>query len=199
MTISKEDFGSEEIKAYEKILKETTEIRKEVTASLKRRYTGQVPWSPEWKRAQKEKALWCQLQKRWRIRLGEIKGRVSLTEIRRLMRATGNKGALTYSKELVDIMAKQSKERYIQSCKEADQLEQSFLLTLDEAKAEMNQTSVEAETAKRKSIEKQREAGKALARMKKSERPRVSKVYITTEGQRIECSKKEDIEEACMS
>ena len=95
-------------------------------------------------------------------------------------------------------MAKQAISKYNQSCKEADQLEQSFLLTLDEAKAELNQTSVEVETAKRKTIEKQKEAGRALARMKRAERPRVSKVFITREGQRVECTKKEEIEAACM-
>ena len=113
------------------------------------------------------------------------------------MKATGNPDALTYSKELVDILVKQSTDKYNISCREADQLEQSFLLTLDEAKAEVNQTSIETETAKRKAIENQREAGRALARMKKTERPRVSKVYFTKEGQRIECTKKEEIEEAC--
>ena len=115
------------------------------------------------------------------------------------MKATGNNDALSFSKELVDVMAKQATDNYIRTCKEADQLERSFLLTLDEAKAEANQTSVEVETTKRKSIEKQREAGKALARMKKAERPRVSRIYTTREGRRTECTKKEDIEEACMS
>ena len=198
MEVHKGSFGHEEIKEYEKILKEVTDIRKEVTASLRRSFTGQIPWSPEWKKAQKEKALWCQLQKRWKIKRGEIRGRASLSEIRRLMRATGNTDALTYSKELVDIKVKQSIAKYNQSCKEAYQLEQSFLLTLDEAKAEVNQTSIEIETAKRKAIENQREAGKALARMKRAERPRVSKVYFTQGGHRIECTKKEEIEEACI-
>ena len=198
LKIPKEDFRQEDIKTYEGILKETTEIRKGVTSSLRKCFTGQIPWSPEWKNAQKEKALWCQLQKRWKIRRGELKGRVSLTEIRRLMRATGNNEALTYSKELVDTMVKQSTAMYSQACKEADQLEQTFLISLDEAKAEANKTSVEVETAKRKSIERQREAGKALARMKKAERPRASKVFYTKEGQRIECTKKEEIEEACI-
>ena len=198
MEIPKGEFGQEDIKAYEEILTETTEIRKGVTDSFRKCFTGQIPWSPEWKKIQKEKALWCQLQKRWKIRRGELKGRASLTEIRRLMKATRNNDALTYSSELVDTLVKQSTARYIQACKEADQLEQSFLLSLDEAKAEANKTSVEAETAKRKSIERQREAGRALARMKRAERPRASKVFYTKEGRRVECTKKEEIEEACI-
>ena len=48
-------------------------------------------------------------------------------------------------------------------------------------------------------IEKQKEAGKALARLKRKERPKASKVYISTEDGRVECSTKQTIEWACMT
>ena len=49
MDVSKKDFGHKEIREYEQILGETTKIRKDVTASMRKRFTGQIPWSPEWK------------------------------------------------------------------------------------------------------------------------------------------------------
>ena len=52
---------------------------------------------------------------------------------------------------------------------------------------------------KRLAIERQKEAGKALSRLKRKERPRVSKVFISTTQGRMECTSKEDIEWACIT
>ena len=74
MKVPKGDFGQDEIKEYEKILKETTDIRKGVTASLKKRFTGQIPWSPEWKKAQKEKSPMAPVTKKVENKMWRNKG-----------------------------------------------------------------------------------------------------------------------------
>ena len=70
--------------------------------------------------------------------------------------------------------------------------------SLDEAMANKNHTSIASEKKKRINIQWQKEAGRALAILKREERPMVSKVFITTENGRIECANKEKIEWVCI-
>ena len=58
-----------------------------------------------------------------------------------------------------------------------------------------NQTSVEAERKRRKATTRQKEAGKAIKRLQQKTRPLASKVFITRDGVRQECTTKEDIED----
>ena len=141
----------------------TTQIRQSVATSLRKIYRGQKDWSPEWDLAKKTKALWIMLDKRHKIRQGEIKGSTSMSQIRRLMKATGNRDALTLSAEEVEVKAKRSKANYITACKEAPQLRESFKESLDEANANKNRTTIACEKKKRVTIEKQREAAKATS------------------------------------
>jgi hypothetical protein len=70
---------------------------------------------------------------------------------------------------------------------------------LDAAKAEANDTSPPIEAKRRKTIEQQRRQGRTLRRLKQTSRAAVTQVFITnSEGHRIKCNFKEDIEEACI-
>ena len=81
----------------------------------------------------------------------------------------------------------------------SSELAETHLDSLDEAMANNTRTSVQTECKKRKNIQRQREAERALARLKRKERPMVSKVFITTNQGRIECTSKEEIEWACIT
>ena len=102
-----------------------------------------------------------------------------MSQIRRLMKATGNRDALTLSAEEVEIKAKRSKANYITACKEAPQLRESIKESLDEANANKNRTTIACEKKKRITIEKQREAAKATSILRQKMRPKVSKVFTT--------------------
>ena len=115
------------------------------------------------------------------------------------MRKLQCKDALTISREEVERRFKKAKEEYRTACKNSKDLRDTFKLSLDEATAEKNQTTIQTEKKKRLTIERQREAGRAISTLKRREKPKVTKVYTTTEGSRIECSKKEDIEQACIT
>ena len=87
---------------------------------------------------------------------------------------------------------------YRKACKEAPELREKFMNSLDEARSIENNTTPETEKKKRAHNFAQRVDGRALARLKKKSRPLVSKVYSTTHGVRIVHATKEGIEKACI-
>ena len=115
------------------------------------------------------------------------------------MKHTGFYDALTLSNQEVSKRFNQAKRDYIKACKEAPQLRDPFKESLDEVRANLNQTTVECERKKRKTIEKQREAGKALSKLRQKTKPKVSRVFATIDGTRTEYIKKIDIEKACIN
>ena len=68
--------------------------------------------------------------------------------------------------------------------------------SLDEARSIENNTTPETEKKKRAHNFAQKEAGRALIRLKKKSRPLVPKVYSPTIGVRFKHTTKEDIEKA---
>ena len=113
------------------------------------------------------------------------------------MKVTSNSEAMTLSRVLVRVRFEMVKKAYIKACKEAPELRDNFLDSLDEARALANQTSVEAERKKRKATTRQKEVGMSIKRLQQKTRPLESKVFITRNGVRQECTTKEDIENAC--
>ena len=88
----------------------------------------------------------------------------------------------------IDVVEKKYTEavtKYIEACNNSEDLSDTHLDTLDEALANKNQTSVLIERKKRKNIQKQKEAGRALTRLKRGERPMATKVFITTNQGRV--------------
>ena len=102
----------------------------------------------------------------------------------------------------IDVVEKKHAEavtKYIEACENSQDLSDTHLEALDVALANKNRTSVQTERKKRKNIQKQKEAGRALTRLKRKERPMATKVFITSDQGRVECSNKEDIEWACIT
>ena len=106
------------------------------------------------------------------------------------MKATGNRDALSLLKEEVEIELIRAKRNYITACKEAPHLREVFKESLDEANANRNRTTVACEKKKRITIEKQREAARAVSSLRQKIRPKVSKVFTTVNNVRIECNTK---------
>ena len=115
ITIQKGAFTLHQQQEFNRLVEDTKNIRHRIKQSFKRCYTGGRPWSPEWKAAQQEKALWFLLNKRWDIRARKLQGRVSVKEIRRLMKATNNNEAMTLSRELVRVRFEMAKKAYIKA------------------------------------------------------------------------------------
>ena len=198
MTIPAGSFSQDEIKKFDDIVKRTTCIRNQVTARLRHIYRGNIDWSPAWREAQDKKHLWWLVWQRRRIQAKQIKGRIGIKKIRRLMVKYKISDALTISTKEVQDRLEVAKQEYKTACKKAPELRETFKETLDEAMANHNNTTIEIERRKRKAIEKQKEAGRALSRLKRKDKPKASKVFITTEQGRLECSTKQSIEWACM-
>ena len=139
------------------------------------------------------------INKRHKIKEGKLKGKTSIAQIRRLMKATGNREALSLSKEEVELELTRAKRNYITACKEAPQLREVFKESLDEANANRNKTTIACERKKRITIEKQREAARAVSFLRQKIRPKVSKVFTKVDNVKIECNTKEKIEWACIN
>jgi len=140
--------------------------------------------------------LWRLLIKRQQIKNNTINGRVSLTKIRRLMKATNLKAVLDTPLQVLSCKLKGAVSIYMKACKEDPELRGKFMNSLDEARYIEDNTTPEAEKKKRAHIFSQNEAGRALSRLKKNSRPIVSNVYSTTNGVRIEHTTKKSIEKA---
>ena len=126
------------------------------------------------------------------------KGKVSLTKIRRLMKLVNIRNILSLPLDVLETKYLFNLQEYKKACDIVYKLADKHMCSLDEAKANKNHTSVETEKKKRLNIQKQKEAGLALTILKINERPMASKVFITTDEGRIECTDKESIEWACM-
>ena len=102
----------------------------------------------------------------------------------------------------IDVVEKKHAEavtKYIEACENSEDLSDTYLDTLDETLTYKNRTSVQTERNTRNNIQKQKETGRAITRLKLRERPMATKVFITTDQGRVECSNKEDIEWACIT
>ena len=83
----------------------------------------------------------------------------------------------------IDVVEKKHAEavtKYIEACKNSQDLSDAHLEALDETLANKNRTSFQTERKKRKNILKQKEAGRSLTRLKRRERPMATHVFITT-------------------
>ena len=192
-------LSNDDINSFHKLSNDTTKIRQDTASKLRHIYTGEKPWSPDWKLAQNIKALWYLALIRRQTQNKIRKGKVSLKKIRRLMKLVNIRNVLSLPIDIVEKKYAEAQTKYIEACKNSEDLSDTHHDTLDEAMANKNQTSVLIERKKRKNIQKQKEAGRALTRLKRGERPMATKVFITTKQGRVECNNKEDIEWACIT
>ena len=191
-------LNKDDIALFHTLLTRTTIIRQDTASKLRHIFNGNLPWSPEWKKAQNTKNLWFLVLRRTQIKQKVKKGKVSLTKIRRLMKLVNIRNILSLPLDVLETKYRFNLQEYKKACETAYKLADKHMCSLDEAKANENHTSVETEKKKRLNIQKQKEAGRALKILKRNERPMASKVFITTDEGRIECTDKESIEWACM-
>ena len=144
------------------------------------------------------KNLWFLALRRIQIKHMVKKGKVSLTKIRRLMKLVNIRNILSLPLDVLETKYRLNLEEYKKACDKAYKLVDKHMCSLDEARANKNHISVETEKKKRLNIQKQKEAGRALTILKRNERPMTSKVFITTDKGRIECTDKKSIEWACI-
>ena len=117
--IPKGKFTQTHANCFNKLLADSTKIRQEVVSSMKHMFAGQVSWSPQWDMAGKEKTLWYLVNRRHRIMAREIKERASVTQIRRLMKATNNHRALKLSRKEETAKMNSSQLLYVKEYEEA--------------------------------------------------------------------------------
>jgi hypothetical protein len=132
-------------------------------------------------------------------RNGKLHQKVSLTHIRRLMRATDCKDALTFSIPELDLKLLEAKKKHKDTTYNSAQLGCVHVDKLDEARANHNQTLVAAKRAQRKQTQRQREQGRVLARLKKKTRQPVTMVTAKINGIPTPQTTKEDIAQACIA
>jgi hypothetical protein len=160
--ISSYDFTEDHIKRYNDLCQLNTSIRQGVKSNLRHLFMGKHAWSPEWAQSKLIKQLWLQVL-RYRLlqqgllrgRNGKLRQKVSLTQIRRLMRATDCKDALTFSIPELDLKLLDAKKKHKETTNNCAQLRCAHVDKLDEARANHNQTSVVAERAQRKQTQRQ--------------------------------------------
>ena len=114
------------------------------------------------------------------------------------MKLINIKNILSLPLDVIETKYTAALEDYKKACKNSPELADTHMDSLHEAMANKNHTSIAAEKKKHLNIQRQKEAGRALAILKRKERPMVSKVFITMENGRIECANKEKIEWACI-
>ena len=187
-------LNHDDIALFQKLHTRTTEIRQDTASKLRHVFNGELPWSPEWKKAQNIKNLWFLVLRRSQIKQNLTKGTVSLTKIRRLMKLVNIKNILSLPLDVIETKYTAVLEDYKNACKNSPELADIHMESIDEIMVNKNHTSIAAEKKKRLNIQRQKEAGHALAILKRKERPMVSKVFITTENGWIECANKEKIE-----
>jgi hypothetical protein len=152
------------------------------------------------------KRTWLQVLRYRLLKQGTLIGRkgrprqkVSLTQIRRLMRAAELPKALTLTIPEIKIKLAEAKQLHKENAQNCSQLRWSHVGKLDEARAQFRDTTTELERKQRKQTQRQHEQGRALARLKKKTRQPVTKVTAIIEGTVTECSTKHDMEQACIT
>jgi hypothetical protein len=142
-------FSEEHINQYNEISQFNTTVCLEVKSKLRHVYTGKQVWSPEWAQSKLVQQLWLQVL-RYRLlqqgklmeRNGRPRQKVSLTQIRRLMRAADCRDALTFSVPEIEIKLSAAKKQHKEDAKNCAQLRWSHVGKFDEACATQNETSL---------------------------------------------------------
>jgi hypothetical protein len=190
--IPKGEFGQASKTEYDRLYLVNQETRLKVRASLRHIYRGQQQWSPAWKQTLQRKQLWTRVVAyRKRHRTGK---QVSLTQIRRLMKATNTMDALNHDENESVSRLKQAHSAHASSLKHDRQLREAYLTTQDEAKAEANGTTLEAEQKRRRTTESQREQGRKPAAVKQTRKEPVIKLISTVNGIASTWEEKDDLE-----
>jgi hypothetical protein len=191
------DPSANDIQEYNELLDANTEIRTKIKASLRHVFGGEKPWSPIWKAAQRREQLWGRIvaYKSRHITNKQVK----LTQIRRMMKITNIRDALECSLIDANYQWTAAKLELKQLTKDGWALRNSHTDALDLARAEAKDIPVPVESKRRKTIERQRRQGRSLRQLKNKAQSSVTQVFITTsDGSRMECNSKQEIEDACI-
>jgi hypothetical protein len=181
------------IDEYNRLAKINRQTRIQVRESLQHIYRGHQHWSPVWKQTLQLKRMWLCVVVEYRRRQRTGK-HVSLTQIRRLMRTTNVMDALTHDENEAVSRLKQARVAHIQSIQQDHQLRDAYLISQDQAKADANSTTIEAEKAKRWTTEKQRKQGHKLAQLKQKRHNPVVKLLSTEADIASSWETKDDLE-----
>jgi hypothetical protein len=128
---------------YDRLYSVNQDTRLKVRASLRHIYRGQQQWSPAWKKTLQQKQLWIRVVAyRRRHQTGE---KVSLTQIRRLMKAMNTTDALMHDENESVACLKQAHSAHVSSLKNDRHFRDTYLTSQDKAKTEANGTTIEAE------------------------------------------------------
>ena len=134
-------FSNHQAAELDRISLQNTKIRLQVSSNLRQIYTEGIEWSPEWKNKLRVMTLWRLIIKRQQIKNNTIKGRVSLTQIRRLMKATDLKAVLDTPLQVLSRKLKDAVAAYRKACKESPELREKFMNSLDQVRSIENNTS----------------------------------------------------------
>jgi hypothetical protein len=192
-TIPPHEFTPTHITEYNRLAALNLQTRLRVRESIRHIYRGQQQWSPAWQKTLQTKQLW-QTVVAYRRRRHQTGKSVSLTQIRRLMRATNIRNALMFDENESVARLKQAQAAHVTNIKHDRDLRDSYLQSQDEAKANANSTTVELERSKRHTTEKQRQQGRRLATLKQSRKELVVKLHSTTDGISTTWEEKDNLE-----
>ena len=191
-----QNFKQQHQQQYDSALTQITSIRKHVKSNLRHVFRGEVMWSPRYKQVRSEKRLWLQLTKyRARAKTGK---NISLTAIRRLMRQTELRKALQCTKDEIEDNLSKACKKFREVHKEAAALHQAYRLSLDKVLANKNGTTEEIERKLRMRIERQRDMGRAVRRVKRKMFQPVTKLSFTDEQGTHDCYTQKDIAAVCI-
>jgi hypothetical protein len=125
---------------------------------------------------------------------------VSNTRIRRFLRKSGIWDAFSYSKEGVETKLAEAHKKYRVAKKNAVVWRDEFMVTLADARAEKNNTSQEQELKLlRRGTDQKTQARNVKRMLKKLGQNATTKLYYTSDGNRIECTDKASMEDACIA
>ena len=182
-----------------------------VSIHLRKKHTGAFPFSPKSKKLLAEAVLWSKVIK---LRSGK---HMSSRQIRRLMKLCKKWDAFQVSYEVALSRRKEVRKQLRQQRKETDQWRKNHTLKLAEARAAVNDTTVEAEIKQMRNREKSRTKWRKITIIKKKARvSKVLKVWRTVpqtdrEGNtaceesgkplmtRLECTTQKEMEQAIMA
>ncbi len=178
---------------YNAIQRLQLKIRKLIEYKLRKLRTGGVPWSPKIQQFRTEIELWSMI-------LRKRKGiKVSNTRIRRFMRKAGIWNAFSADRDGAETMLNKAHRQYRVAKKNATVWRDEFMVTLAEARAKRNHTTVEKEFSLLRRVADQKTQGRNVKRMlNKLGQNSTTKLFYTRDGVRTECTEKTSMEDACI-
>ena len=193
-TIPTDSFSPDQVTKFNTVVQEITKIRKSVKRKAKHIFCGHQPWSPTRSKAFKRRKLYVQVVKFKRRDPGSCLKR---SFVRRLMKVTGERDALYVPLGEAELCLKVANAECKKAVREAEDNRLSFLKDQDRAWSIQTGTPIKSIARARICREEQQRQGRVAKKVRKQKREEVSRVYITRQGNRVECDDKRSVEDAC--